>query len=156
MELFIIQSIVIGAILFAATIGFILKKINFGGAIAGVLLAVIIFYGGGLQSLLALLIFFVARSFASSWKKDLKNQYHVAQDNKGIRGVPNVLANGGIAGLLSIIALFFTDYNHLITLMIIASFATACSDTLSSELGNIYGNRYVNIVTLKTSIRGVD
>lgn len=150
------QSIVIVSILLTAILGFVLKKINFNGAITGAVLAMIIFFGGGLESLIALLIFFALGSYASSWKKDIKKQFSLAQENEGKRGVANVLANGGTAGLLSIIALFATDYHHIINLMIIASFATACSDTLSSELGNIYGKRYFDIVTLKSSKRGLD
>ncbi len=150
------QSIVLGAIVLTAILGFISKKIDFNGAITGSVLAMIIFFGAGLESLIALLIFFVLGSYASSWKKDIKKQFSLTQENEGKRGIANALANGGTAVLLSIIAILATDYQHIISMMIIASFATACSDTLSSELGNIYGKKYFNIVTLKSSIRGLD
>lgn len=156
MEVNVQQSIVIGAIVVVSMLAFLLKKINLKGAISGAFLAIIIFFASGLESLFALLIFFVLGSYASSWKKDLKNQHNLAQENEGKRGISNVVANGGISGILSVIALLFPMYQPPINLMIVASFATACSDTLSSEMGNIYGKKYFNIITFKSSERGLD
>ena len=116
----------------------------------------IIWHGGGSESLLALFLFFVFGSIASNWRKDKKSQYKLAQENDGKRGISNVLANGGVAGLLSVFVLFYPEYHHLITPMIIAVFATACSDTLSSELGNVYGKKYFTITNFKPATRGID
>ena len=132
------------------------NKMDIKGAFFGVILSFIIWPGGGLESLLALFLFFVFGSLGSSWEKSVKKHYNLAQENDGKRGTYNVLANGGVGGILSIIANMFPAHQDLLRLMIIASFATACSDTLSSELGNIYGKKYVNIITLKQSKRGLD
>ena len=40
--------------------------------------------------------------------------------------------------------------------MIIASFATACSDTFSSEFGIVYGKKIVNIINFQSVNRGTD
>lgn len=139
-----------------AILGFVFKKIDLLGAFSGAILAYIIWIGGGPESLLALFLFFVLGSLASSWKKSVKNQYKLAQENDGERGISNVLANGGIAGILSIISLVFPEHQEILKLMIIASFATACSDTFSSEFGNIYGKKYFNIINFKSAVRGID
>ena len=139
-----------------AILAFVFKKIDFKGALTGAILALIIFLGGGPEGILALFLFFIFGSFASSWKNDKKKLYKLIQENDGRRGISNVLANGGVAGLLSIVALLLPSSQNLITLMIIASFASACSDTLSSELGNVYGKKYFDILTFKPSKRGLD
>ena len=157
MHIIIQNSLITILIFFAAILGFVLNKIDFKGALTGAILAMMLFwFGGGLESLVALFLFFLLGSYASSWKKDIKTQYKIIQENHGERGISNVIANGGIAGLLSILALVLKDHQSTIVLMIIASIATACSDTLSSELGNIYGKKYFNITNLKRSKRGLD
>jgi uncharacterized membrane protein len=80
----------------------------------------------------------------------------LAQENEGKRSIRNVLANGGVAGILSFIAFILPEYHFTLFTMAIASFAVACSDTLSSELGNVYGRNYFNIISWKSAPRGVD
>ena len=139
-----------------AILSYVFKKIDFKGAMLGAILAILIFFGGGLECLLALFLFFIFGSYASSWKKDKKKLYKLVQENDGKRSISNVLANSGVAAVLSLLAIIVSNFHDILLIMIMASFATACSDTLSSELGNVYGKRYYNIITLKSSKRGLD
>lgn len=144
------------AIISSALVGYSLKRIDFLGAITGIVLAFFIWYGGGEECLMALFLFFIFGSIASSWKLDIKNHHKLAQENDGKRSISNVFANGGVAGILSACSLLIPEGENIIKFMIIASFATACSDTFSSEFGNIYGKKYYNIISFKQENRGVD
>lgn len=150
------QSFILLAITIAAMLSYLLKKIDLKGAVAGSLLAIVILFCGGTEGLIALFLFFVIGSYASSWKNDQKKHLNLAQENAGKRGISNVLANGGIAAILSAATVFLPTYLAELNMMIVAGFATACSDTLSSEMGNVYGRKYFNIITLNPSIRGID
>jgi len=119
-------------------------------------IAYIIWYGGGLGSLFALFLLFTLGSLASAWKKSTKIHYNLAQENHGKRGLSNVLANSGIALILAMVSIVFPEHQNAFRLMIISSFATACSDTFSSEFGNIYGKKYFNIINFKKTQRGID
>jgi uncharacterized protein (TIGR00297 family) len=67
-----------------------------------------------------------------------------------------VLANAGIGGIAGLLVLLYPQLTHLLALMMAASFASATADTLSSELGTVYGKRFYNIISLKPDQRGLD
>lgn len=156
METDLHYSVILVVIFLAAIAAYLLKKIDLIGGLSGAMLASIIWYSGGIASLLALFLFFVFGSIASHWRIDNKKQDNLAQENQGTRGISNVMANGGVAGLLSLIVLFYPEHKHMLIPMIIAVFASACSDTLSSELGNVYGKHYFTITNFKPATRGID
>jgi uncharacterized protein (TIGR00297 family) len=150
------EIIISSLILIAAFVAIASKKIDVKGALVGIMMAYIIWKGTGEVALMALFVFFVMGTLASSWKKDQKLKLKLAQENDGKRGIRNVLSNGGIATILSFCAFLLPEYHDILFSMTITSFAVACSDTLSSELGNIYGRKYFNIISLKSAPRGMD
>jgi uncharacterized protein (TIGR00297 family) len=139
-----------------AFLALVLKKLDITGALSGILIAYVVWIGSGDISLISLCVFFVVGTMASAWKKDKKEAWQVAQESAGQRNYKNVLANGGTAGIFSVAGLFIREPQINLTVMVIASFSAACSDTLSSELGNIYGKKYYDIITWKRAIRGTD
>jgi len=154
--LIISKVIISAAIISTAFLAVIFKKIDLNGALVGISLAFVIWIGTGEVALLSLFTFFIIGTLASSWKKDAKARLRLDQEYDGKRGIQNVLANGGTAGILSFLAFIIPEYHHILFIMAITSFAAACSDTLSSELGNVYGRKYFNIITLKPAQRGID
>ena len=113
------------AIVATALIAYKVNKIDMPGALAGVVMAFIIWEGGEATSLLSLFMFFVLGSIVSSLGKDFKARNHLEQDRQGKRGIRNVVANGGIALILSFLAIAYPIYQHALALMIVSSFSGA-------------------------------
>ncbi|MES2265922.1 MAG: DUF92 domain-containing protein [Bacteroidota bacterium] len=126
-------------------------KLTPGGAIIGGVVALLIYWGTGYTGIAMLTIFFVLATFATSHNKGRKNHQHPEK-----RDVRQVLANGGLPALLGMLAIIFPDNALLATVFIAAAFASATADTLSSELGMVYGKRFYNIITLKPDKKGRD
>ena len=131
-------------------------KIDRIGALTGGFIALYIFLGAGFPGLILLLLFFTLGSFASHWKRSEKAQIGLEQENKGKRTYTHALANGGVAAICGYLGWILPSQELLFQHMLAASFASAMADTLSSELGNIYGSRYWNILTWKPEEKGKD
>lgn len=132
------------------------NKLTPAAAIAGWLIAVLLLMTTGFIGVLLMAAFFLLGTFATSHRLLQKQQLHLAETNKGRRTAGQVFANAGVAGVCSILVFFSPGHTHLLKLMIAGSFASATADTLSSELGNVYGRRYYNILSFKRDVRGRD
>lgn len=135
-----------------ASFSFIKNKLTLPGAITGLVVGLLIYEGTGLTGFTMLCLFFIAGSWATGWHKHQKNLNEATTP----RTAGQVLANGGVAGLLSITAFIKPDLMPLLLVMLAGSLASAMADTLSSELGMVYGKRFFNIITLKKDERGLD
>ncbi|MBO2011573.1 DUF92 domain-containing protein [Hymenobacter negativus] len=131
-------------------------KLTTAGVWTGGLLGVLIFLGAGFTGLALLALFFGLGSAASVWKVSDKRHLGLAEENQGRRTAGQVLANAGVAGLLGLLSWQFPAHAPLAQLMLAGSFAAATADTLASELGNIYGRRYYNVLTLRPDTRGLN
>lgn len=131
-------------------------KLTVSAAITGGLVGLLVFIGASYTGVVMMAAFFIIATVATSWRINEKTQSGLAENNKGRRTTGQVIANSGVAGLLGLLVWLYPQHANVFRLMIAASLAAATSDTLSSELGNIYGRRFYNIVTLKKDIRGLD
>ncbi|WP_207533427.1 DUF92 domain-containing protein [Desertivirga arenae] len=132
------------------------QKLTAAGTLAGGIVAIGVFSGAGYPGILMLGAFFLLATLATSWRKTSKEKLGLREANHGKRDVRQVLANGGIAALIGYCALFFPEWNGFIHAGIAGAFSSATADTLSSELGNVYGSRYFNVLTFKNDQRGLD
>lgn len=147
--------VVVAAVLLVGVIvSIVTNKLTLGGAITGGVIGFSVFLGAGYTGLIMLAAFFILGTGATSHKKAVKVKLKIAQPNRGRRTVGQVFANGGVAALLGLYAWFYPSI--LIQIMIAASLASATADTLSSELGSVYGKRFYNIISLKRDQRGLD
>ena len=148
-----IQDILIYLLLAAgASYSFNKNKLTLPGAVTGLIVGLLIYEGTGLTGFTMLCLFFIAGSWATSWHKDQKNITEASQP----RTAWQVLANGGVAAVLAIMAFIKPDLSPLLLVMLAGSFASAMADTLSSELGMVYGKRFFNIITFKKDQCGLD
>ena len=143
-------------LLLAATLSFTTRKLTLTGAITGAVVGLLIYKGAGYTGIAMLALFFIAGSWATGWQLHKKIALGTAEQHKGGRTAGQVLANGSTAALLGAFAWYFPQHHMLAAIMIAGSFAAATADTLSSELGTVYGRMFYNILDLKKDQRGLD
>lgn len=102
-------------------------------------------------------VFFVMGSASTVWRKIDKVRLQAdASERKEGRRPGQVIANGGAAALLAILAWRYPELRAMAFFMASAALAAACADTVSSELGTVYGKRFFNILNGRPAIRGQD
>lgn len=143
-------------LLTGVTASILSKKLTVTAAITGGLLGAIIYAGGGYRGLLLIAVFFILGTAATSWGKKKKLPIHANADHQTRRTTGQVIANAGVAALAGLGALLFPSHKPLFQLMMAGSMSSAMADTLSSELGMVYGRKYYNILTGKPDEKGQD
>ncbi|WP_316751444.1 DUF92 domain-containing protein [Pedobacter gandavensis] len=133
-----------------------LGKLTFYAAITAALLGFLVAATAGLKGIAMLGVFFVLSVLATSHQKRIKQLIHPDSAEKTGRDARQVLANGGVAGITAILSLFNPEHKEYYLLMMAASLASALADTLSSELGMVYGKRFYNIISFKREANGLD
>ncbi|GEO08126.1 DUF92 domain-containing protein [Segetibacter aerophilus] len=134
----------------------LVKKLTMPAGITGFIVGLLIFAGAGYTGVIMLAVFFLLGTSATSWGMRQKQRMGLAESDKGQRTAGQVIANGGVAALLGLLSFALPALSSLFTLMIAASLASATADTLSSELGNLYGKKFYNVITLQKDRRGLD
>jgi uncharacterized protein (TIGR00297 family) len=129
-------------------------KLTVAASVMGGVIGLLVFMATGFAGLIMMVTFFVLGTLSTSWKLSVKQSLGLAETGKGRRVAAQVIANAGVAGLLALLIIIFPRYINLFIVMIAASFASAIADTLSSELGNVYGRKFYNVITFKKDTRG--
>jgi len=140
----------------AAVITVVLKKLDVKAAVAAVVIGFLAWLGEGYTGIALLATFLITGTLATSWKMRTKQQGGLAEQHRGQRTETQVIANGGIAGILSLVSFLSVQQQPLLLLMVASSLSSATADTLSSELGNVYGKKFYNIMNFKKDIRGLN
>jgi uncharacterized protein (TIGR00297 family) len=129
-------------------------KLTVAASVMGGVIGLLVFMATGFAGLIMMVTFFVLGTLSTSWKLSVKQSLGLAETGKGRRVAAQVIANAGVAGLLALLIIIFPKDINLFIVMIAASFASATADTLSSELGNVYGRKFYNVITFKKDTRG--
>jgi len=136
-------------------LAYYLKTVSKSGLIGGVVVGIIIYFCLGIGGFLILFTFFALGSWSSKHKYKWKASHAVAQENRGRRSVKHAVAKGGVGLVMAIMALL-TNIPEIFKIAFVAAFATATFDTISSELGQIYGKKPILITSMKSVPIGTD
>jgi uncharacterized protein (TIGR00297 family) len=132
------------------------KKLTVTAAITGGILGWLIYAGGGYRGFLFIAVFFILGTAATSWKKKEKSSIRANAGHQSTRTTGQVIANAGVAAITGLLAVLFPSHKDLLQLMMAGSLSAAMADTLSSELGMVYGRRFYHILTFKPDEKGQD
>jgi uncharacterized protein (TIGR00297 family) len=123
---------------------------------------VVILFSGGWPAFAMLVTFFIFGSLATQLGYSRKAALGVAQENKGRRGSKHALANCGTGVAAALVYRFGVEFGWndpapaAILAVLAGGFATALSDTVSSEIGQLYGKHPFLITTLRPVPVGTD
>jgi uncharacterized protein (TIGR00297 family) len=130
-----------------AWIGYRGRTVSSSGAIAGALIGVTIFAGGGAGAWALLLLTFILASATSRLGLKRKMLLGIAEERGGRRGAGNAIANCGVAALAAFAAVA-TPERASALLALAAALTAAGSDTVASEIGKSWGRSTFLITTL--------
>ena len=125
-----------------------LRTITRSGAVVGFILGVTVYLGYGYKSFLILLSFFLLGSLATRLGYAKKAARGVAERRGGARSWREALANT-LAGAFFAVLVITTHWEAAFLVALVAAFAEAAGDTVSSEIGQWLSDRAYLITTLE-------
>ena len=132
-----------------------LKWVSRSGAVCGFLLGVPVYLGWGYKSFLMMFTFFLIGSAATKLGYARKRARGVAEKRGGARSWREALANSLAGAFLSLLVIT-THHEGAFLIALIAAFAEATGDTVSSEIGQWISDRAYLITTFKPVPAGED
>ena len=149
-------NIVVTAMLIFALVAASLRAriLDGKGVFAAALLGFFVGCLGHWTWLLMLLCFLLSSHLATKWRFDEKTAKGLSESIDGHRSWGNVVANGGLPGLVAILAFILDDHENGIWVFS-AAVAVAASDTFASEIGCL-DDRVRMITTMKKCEAGVN
>jgi uncharacterized protein (TIGR00297 family) len=136
----------------AVIVGYYDKLLTISGAIAAFVVGFLVVLGLGVKGLVILGLFFVTSSSWSKIKSDNKRKAEELLVKGSQRDWQQVLANGGLAAVVS--AVYYLTNDSVWLLGFCICIAAANSDTWASEIGSMSKGRPINVKTFKRSERG--
>jgi len=128
--------------------------LNEAGTWAAAALGLGVAIGGHWTWLVILLSFLCAGFAATRWRYEEKREQGFHEGDEGERDWTNVVANGGVPLVVSILAIISKDWETLFPVFA-ASVAVAASDTFASEFGALDTRVYM-ITTMKKCEQGIN
>jgi uncharacterized protein (TIGR00297 family) len=133
--------------LLLAVASFRLKFLSPSGSATMFLLGTLFFGVGRWTWSIPILTFFILSSLLSKVGKGRKQRYSDTIEKSGSRDIWQVLANGGLAGVLLLI--WYFDQKDVYYVLFAGSLAAVTADTWATELGMLSRSKPRSILTLK-------
>ncbi len=148
----LVFSFVLGYLAFRARIA------DISAMLSATLLGVVIIISSdkGWFLLSILLAFFLLGSIFTRYKYSYKLERGIAEGKGGVRGYKNVFSNSLAALSLALAYGIFPAHGQVLLAGYLGSVATACGDTLASEIGETYKGEPRMITTFKKAMPGTD
>lgn len=123
------------------------KSLGLSGFVSGMLMGLFVLaFVPIIMWFVPLMAFFVIGSLATKYGWRFKRRRGISESPGG-RGVWNVIGNGGVG--LFCTALFFLTHNEVFLYAYIGSIASACADTVATEMGQLSSRRPVLLINFK-------
>ncbi len=135
-----------------AVISYRLHFLNKGGSVALFLLGTLVFGAGRWKFAVPILTFFILSSVLSKMGKHRKVKLETVFEKGSTRDAGQVLANGGVAGLMLVFWYFSKDDIYYV--LYIASLAAVTADTWGTEIGVMARGNPRSILTFKPVAMG--
>lgn len=147
-------------LVFAFILGYLAYRVriaDISAMLSATLFGVVIIVSSNIYWFFILLAFFFLGSLFTRYKYKYKKSHGIAEEKGGARGYKNVFSNS-LAALSLAVAyrIFAPSYSMLLLSAYLGSLATACGDTLASEIGQTYRGEPRMITTFKKVRPGTD
>jgi uncharacterized protein (TIGR00297 family) len=129
-----------------------IKFLTAGGSLATFVLALVIFSLGGWKWTIPILSFYIFSTLLSKIREQKNPSVNEYFEKSGSRDLYQVLANGGLGGILAVINFIFPDtvwylaYSGVI--------AASCADTWATEFGTMARHRTYDILRFRSVEQG--
>ncbi|MCZ7402777.1 MAG: TIGR00297 family protein [Candidatus Methanoperedens sp.] len=141
---------------FLGYLSFRVRIADISAMLSATLMGVIIIISSDINWFFILLAFFLLGSMFTRYKYNFKLAYGTAEGKSGVRGYKNVFSNSLAALVLAMAYGIFHAHAQVLMAAYLGSVATACGDTLASEIGQTFKGEPRMITTLKKAKRGTD
>ena len=131
------------------------RGVTLSGALWGVVLGTLLYGFAGWRGFLLLFAFFVLGTAATRLGYARKASLGIAQEKGGRRSGRHAFANAGAGVIFAFLALS-TPQTAVFSVALVAAFATAAADTVSSEIGQAYGRTPYLVTTFRRVPPGTD